>query len=359
MRFLSPFVTRILHSVFLFVSGSATICFVVMSGKEYPHYQYAFALCLAVFAVLLSFIVDLVTRGRRAFHIPRSIFRWNCAPLIGLYWAINTVFMSVANPHTPGLVQVILHEINPVVVTLVTFIFYKKQYTWFQWIAILLVISGNLFPVFDPNMEGAEPSPIRPEVWYLFYTIGILPIPLVILRTEAVLKDVERETDPYSVPQLYAVSSLFTVLGVIIMCWFSIVTDGSSIFFGDLIEGLTKILTFHDVGAIWCWMVMILAVPTNLFTSYVMVQDDAIWATLILTFAPVVSSIVMGTKEIFGPYYSPVHWTTLVGLGLVLLAVILYRLPDFYRLCRPKEKHTWKEKTHGETSPLLHSGRVV
>jgi hypothetical protein len=82
------------------------LCFVVMSGEEFPEYQFAFSFVLAVFSVVCYGIIHFVMYRFEKKYWNRNVFKLENTVLVGLYWSANYVFALVSNPFTPGLVQV-------------------------------------------------------------------------------------------------------------------------------------------------------------------------------------------------------------------------------------------------------------
>jgi hypothetical protein len=125
------------------------------------------------------------------------------------------------------------------------------------------------------------------------------------------------------------VVNVFTTLGVLALFWFPAMAGGDTMW-RDFTTGLVKILTFDGRGAWFTWIVCLLTLPSNMFTAILCKQEDATFATAILSVSPALSGLIMSLRPIFGRYYQPIDWTTWLSFVVVLGSVFLYKGTALY-----------------------------
>lgn len=301
------------------------IIFVVLSGIEFPNYQYAFSFLLALWSAIGYFVIHLILHRREKMEFVKNL--WNRdAILIGAFWAVNYVFLLVSNPYTPGMVQVILNELNIIVVVVYSKVVHKKQYHIGQWISVIVMLAGGLIPIFQ-SQSTATASHLPSWVWYIFFTFGTVPIALANVRTERILQDDTEKT--ISVPLFYSVINVWTLVFVLGLFWFPGLAVGSE-FWNQFIEGMKAIMSFNSRGSAWTWAAIIISFASNIFTALLSREEDATFATVVLALAPGIAGVLMGIKPIMSIYYQSTGWTTWVSMAIVMISVIMYKVFGFY-----------------------------
>ena len=138
--------------VTLVLSNAAMVDFVVFEGVIYCNYQYSFSAILSFYGCIFFGILFMVfnkrwnpfrTQGEG--HL--NIFQFKVSGISGLAWAVNYVFLLMANPYTPGFYQTIFNELNIVLVAATSFIFLRRKYYTLQALAVICILIGGLIPL--------------------------------------------------------------------------------------------------------------------------------------------------------------------------------------------------------------------
>lgn len=340
--------------VALLISNSGMLVFVVMEGVELSNYQYSFAFILSLSSAVAYFFMglfgkvkDKITNERQVSLNPfaglKRIYRFEIGGLLGLLWAMNYVFLLQANPFTSGVVQIIFNEMNIVVTMAGSTVLLGKRYHPLQIVAGFLLVGGGLIPLIKGSTSIIH-SNIPFWVWYLIYLLGTIPIAVANVITEKIVKmtdDKERgpvnedapllpqpriKTFKVRISQLFFVSNLWTCVFVLAFFWVPGLAVGDKMW-TQFLEGNKCIITFCNRGSYWVWVASLLSWIGTWCTASLTREDDVTIASIITTIAPFLSSIVMGVKKIFGIYYTPILWTDWLALGIMSIALILYKAP--------------------------------
>lgn len=340
--------------VALLISNSGMIVFVVMEGEELPNYQYSFAFILSLSSAVAYFVIgffgkvkDRITSEQPVSLNPfaglKRIYRFEIGGIIGLLWGMNYVFLLQANPFTSGVVQIIFNEMNIVVTMAGSTLLLGKKYHPLQIIAGFLLVAGGLIPLIKGSSSVTH-SDIPFWVWYLIYLLGTIPIAVANVITEKIVKMMDDAKADQAVndgspllprsekrfririSQLFFISNMWTCVFVLAFFWVPGLAMGEKMW-PQFIEGNKCIITFCNRGSYWVWVSSFLSWIGTWCTASLTREDDVTVASIITTIAPFLSSIVMGVKKIFGTYYSPILWTDWLALGIMSIALILYKAP--------------------------------
>ena len=322
------------NSIVLTLSNAAMILFVVMAGEEYPDYGYPFAVGLAIFSVIIYFLMYVLS----CLYYNEQ-FSWNLFPnnqitnkdkfniiFIGIFWGINYVFVLVSNPYVPGLIQIILNETNLIIIFLISKYWNKKDHNCFHGISVLIVLIGGIAHILgNAFLSNNEQSKKYSFLWEIAFFVGTVSIALANIITESVVQKFRT----MNIFLLYFYLNLISVIvcGIFYFPVKYILTNTDEVF----IVGITKIVTFEGLGAFWSWGVWIFTVPSNVLTSRLSRIEDATFSTVMLSIAPGISAIFMSVKSIFQKYYKNIIWTDFASLILVVIGAILYKAPELYR----------------------------
>jgi len=324
---MNKLVRVVLQTLSLIISNTAMIIFVVLSGQEYPNFQYSFAFILSIFTLIANLILHFIFHGLAiTVWLHDCLFDFKTTGLIGFLWAFNYVFLLVSNPYVPGTIQTILNELNLIVVVVVSRFFLKSSYHIGQYIAVFLTLVGGLIPFFQAD-STTKASHIPTWVWYIFYTVGTIPIALVNIRMQCILQ--KHRGEKVSVPLMYVVINWWTMWVVLALFWFPGMSDGKNMW-PEFLLGIEKILSFSDMGSCWTWISMVISIISNLLTAYISRDEDATYATIVLALAPAIAGVIMGIKPLMGPYYTPLGWSVWVSMAIVMCSVLLYKFIGVY-----------------------------
>jgi len=263
---------------------------------------------------------------------------------------------------------VVFNELNIVVTIVGSWLLLSRKYKILQWIAGLVAVGGGLIPLFSSSDSVAISSNIPFFVWYILYIVGTVPIALANIFTENIVKVtlkpeelsqinsdevnlVDGETLPLvpkpkfaiRISQLYFFSNIWSLFFVLVLFWVPgmAYTDN---FWKYFTEGTVCIVTFCNKGVLWLWLASLFSWIGTWCAASITREDDVTMATLIMTVAPFLTAAVFGLKPIFGGYYIPVHWTDWLSLGVIAIAVILYKVPVWYKRSKGDEKDEIKPK---------------
>jgi hypothetical protein len=339
-----------------------------MSGIEHPNYQYPFTLLLNALSTVIYLVIDLIMyryylykkeRGYAARDFTpllesdasiddyspyyavggyRSLCKIDRAPAIGLAMAFNYVLVCVSNPYTPALAQISLYGLSIVMVVLLSAARYHQPYHAVQWVAVITTLIGAAIPLLAPG-ERTIPSKVPVYVWYALYGLGSSMIGFIMINTERLIKGYDGIK--YRVPQVLAVSNLWGILYTVLLAWFPAIVDHPGMSLWNFLKAMHDIVTFHDAGVIWFWLLIAIDGISNILAAYVMKDSDATYATIILNIGPIFSSIIMATP-LFSVYHVHMHWSMLLSLSIVVLATILYQ---GYEIWKRLKKNNSESKT--------------
>jgi hypothetical protein len=315
------------------------IVFVVLSGIEFPQYQFSFSFILAIFSCLFFGLASCKQIHDFGFKHFTTYWNFNTC-LIGLFWACNYVFLLVSNPYTPGLVQVILNELNLVVIVLFSRFVHKKKYEWLQYVGVVLVLLGGLVPLFQSE-SGAASSSLPSWVWYIFYTFGTIPIALANVRTERILQtDKEIKIAPF-----FFVINVWAIVFTLALFWFPMMVQGNE-FSSYFIDGIVAICSFKSKGSLWVWLGILFSLPSTICTAQLSRDEDATFTTMVLSVAPGFSGIFMGIKPFMGGYFQPVGFTIWISMAVVFFSTLYYKIVTYFLN---------KRKKVAENTPLINN----
>jgi len=353
----------------LLLTNSTMIVFVVMEGDKLVNFQYSFAFALAAITSLVYYVWCVLgrivdnSRFRFTYLNPLQpvenevghLHHFQITGIIGLCLAMNYVFLLIANPYTSGVIQVIFNELNIVVSMIGSMLLLGKSYQWLQLFAGLVCVVGGIIPLAVPSPSPAQSS-IPTLVWYLIYLLGTTPIPFSYIVTENLLQigfkshieaQIKEEEDfgiqnekqvtrkQVRISQMYCLANMWTTVFVLAFFWVAGIAYVDNLW-SNFTNGLACIFSFGAYnptecsGVEWVWVAMLSSFFSTWSSAMITREEDVTIATLIMTVAPFLSSVIMGVKQIFGPYYTPINWTGWVSLAIVALSVVLYKIPNFF-----------------------------
>ena len=368
----------IVFTIGLFVTNTAMMLAIIFSGtgpakdEGFERYQYSFGFLLAPCTALVYYVVYSISNLN-----PIKIFTtWTLgynpysprvAAVPALAWALDYVFLTLANPYTPGILQVIFNQLNlPLVFLLSGFMVrdFRKCH-WLEYVGVVVVTVGGVLPVFFISVQGDETpsSDIYPVVWYTLYIVGSLAIGvsgvfaefIVTLKNQRdddanVIDSMERVpflTDPqldyqesttqptapnyaFDIVQFMFVANLYAWPLVASFIWVARLAYGKDAYVSNFVEGLKVLFTQPLWGTLWIWVAIMMQITAKWFRPNLARTQNMAYATAIMSIlAPAVVTVILAIPQLVGPYYVAVNWTTWMSFGIVILGMAVYSVASF------------------------------
>lgn len=307
----------VLKTLSLIVFNGIMIVLVVMYGKIFCKYSYAFSFSLPLYGTVF-FYVCFVCKYRRLnvfapVHLqmrPQVLkILHRQALLNGFVWSANYVCLLSANSFVPGLFQVVINESNLVVVFLMSMFLMGNRYHKSQWFCFVLVLVGGLMP-----LAGSQTGEITIK-WFLLYLLGAWAIGFANLITENVMRNLyvttgrEAPNDKISLipeTQFLTLTNFYGIFCVLALFWVPQLAQGGE-WLGYFTRGMaclwtgqcnaddSKMCASHGhendkmIGLLSMWLSSTFSFLSAGIAANIQRDRDVVYVTVALTLAPVLS----------------------------------------------------------------------
>ncbi len=272
--------------------------------------------------------------------------------VLGALSAVNYILVAVANPHVPGLLQVIASCLQlPIVVLANSLIngqaMYNPRESAVQqttaWVLITLLFVGAILLLGTgggQDVTGAELG------WFIMYLASTIPLPVMSVVFQGVLTtSAQADMAIYRKPSLLvAMLNFWLLVFLVLFLWIDPLISGYSIRFSTAqsmacVVGRHSELPGYVCGpAFACLTMLTFCVIFNFYAGIKVVSfEDANFAIIIQQLGPVIAAFAFASAPFMGQFYTDdsANWQAYLSFVLALLAFLLYKLFKEHYLPKP------------------------
>jgi len=342
----------------LVLSGAMMIDFIVIEGVIFCNYQYSFSISLSIYGCIFFGILFMIMNKRiNPFRTQGdghlNIFEFKIAGISGLAWAVNYVFLLMANPYTPGFYQTIFNELNIVLVAVGSYIFLARKYYSFQIVSIFFILIGGLIPLGEGVVGGTR----NDIIWYPLYMLGAGAIGVANIIAENAFQNLrDKQTGKHliSTLQFYFATNCWALIFTLAF-WFIPSAAYKTNFNEHTTKGLSCILSFgvsqycdeyneyvvsccdsiDDTGScdtnipwlgiLGIWLSSTLSFIAVIAGAGLAKIDGSMYMTIGYTVGPIIAGITFTIKPILGVFYSSLSKWDIASFIVTFIGVCMFK----------------------------------
>ena len=314
----------LLKSIVLLIIVTVMYVSVVVTGQYLPDSSYFITLYLSVFNLLTGIIVSMFIQPTDYNTTLQFLIKGSIT--LGILRYQNFMWLFLANPYVPGIIQSILNESNIIITFLGVVFILNKPFHYSQIIIIIVVVFTTLIlPIIDITTNNGYSI-----LWMLIYFLGVIAIPITGIVTEYAVKQKHEDVGyKYNIPWILTGRDFYMTLLVLLTLAVLSIFNYQSVLM-DLHSGL-KIISNNLSAFISLNILAVTTYTATLLTAYICRSDDAMLTSLIISLAPPLAGIVFIIIEILVKINIIKIVASIIVLLVITTCILLYKYISYYR----------------------------